>query len=151
MWSKCGVVPELLYRWGSYGNSRFKASCLGEGAFYIEIFRGPGRAKPTVLRRNSCFYYHATSFSSVDCYSWRPSGNNLKTEILFPQKVYFKGGKLKKTDARLPPKLLEHLHAPFGNALDPFDSQNVEEMTGRNWNLDFDKKCALIFRKKVLF
>ena len=60
---------ELLYRWGSYGNSRFKASCLGEGAFYIEIFRGPGRAKPTVLQRKSCFYYHATSFSSVDCYS----------------------------------------------------------------------------------
>ena len=34
-----------------------------------------------------------------------------------------------RTDARLVPKLLEHLHAPFGTALDPFDSQNVEEMT----------------------
>ena len=38
-----------------------------------------------------------------------------------------------KTDDRMVPKLLEQLHAPFGTALDPFDSQNVEEMTrGRN-------------------
>ena len=38
-----------------------------------------------------------------------------------------------KTDPQMVPKLLEYLHAPFGTALDPFDSQNVEEMTrGRN-------------------
>ena len=52
---------ELLYRWGSYGNSRFKASCLSEGAFYIEIMRGPGRARPNSQWRGS------TQRFSQDC------------------------------------------------------------------------------------
>ena len=34
----------------------------------------------------------------------------------------FNGGKSMKTDPKMVPKLLEHLHAPFGTALYPFYS-----------------------------
>ena len=114
------------------------------------------------FKRPPCSFWHCSVSIWYQIFSQKMKkclGEETQISILtkiaswfFAKKCYFNGEKSKNTDARMVPKLLEHLHAPFGTALDPFDSQNVEEMTrGRNWNLDFDKKCALIFRKKVLF
>ena len=47
----------------------------------------------------------------------------------FPKKCYYNGGKLKKTDPSLVPKLLQDLQAHFGTALYPFRTRKFFILT----------------------
>ena len=43
--------------------------------------------------------------------------------LVFLKELLLNGGKSKKTDPRMVQKLLQHLHPPFGTALDPFGTK----------------------------
>ena len=83
--------------------------------------RPPG----TYWHRSGSIWYQIFS-QKLKKWLWEETEISILTKIaswFFTKKCYFNGEKSKKTDARLLPKLLEHLQAPFGTALDPFDTR----------------------------
>ena len=50
-----------------------------------------------------------------------------------------------RTDARLVPKLLEHLHAPFGTALDPFDTRYCP----KTWKKRLEEETEISILTKI--